>query len=171
MTTLSNNIQRLKDDKGYSIKFIADQCGVSPAAASQWMQKKNPYVPSIDSLLTLAGLFQVTIEDLVTNPKCKSGDVITPVLNFIIVEHIFKLVEPDSVLRYAFDEAAPKKKAYMFGLMYSLFEETGIAKVTIADVLETMSMNQDAASAKPAKRKNSKGTIQRNSASPSRKKS
>ena len=143
MTVLSNNIQRLRVERGLTIKYIADQCEVSPAAASQWMQKKNPYTPSIDSLLTLAGIFQTTIEDLVTNPRCKSGEVVSPALNFMIVEHVFKLIEPDSVLSYAFAEASPKKKAYLFGLMYSLLEDAGIAEVSIRDVLELMGIETD----------------------------
>lgn len=162
MTTLSNNIQRLKGEMGISIKYIADKCGVSPAAASQWMQKKNPYTPSLDSLITLAGLFQTTIEELATNPKCKMGEVVSPLLNFLIVEHIFELVEADSTLSYAYHNASPRKRAYMFGLIYSLLEDSGINGVTTADIFELMQINQDSDSGRTTKNKTANRTVKRN---------
>lgn len=58
-----NQIKTLRKEKGYSVKDIQDVFGFEyPQAVYAWEQGKN--VPTIDNLLVLSKVFEVSIEDL-----------------------------------------------------------------------------------------------------------
>lgn len=56
-------IKSLMDGRGINQKELAEILGISPAAVSQW---KECYTMSVETLFTLSKLFQVSVEELVT---------------------------------------------------------------------------------------------------------
>ena len=59
-----------------------------------------------EALLVLAGLFQTTIEELMTNPRAKSGEIVSPMLNNIFLAKVLNLLEEDNNLTYAYKNAS-----------------------------------------------------------------
>ena len=57
-----NNIERLRTEYGISYKDIQYACGVSFQAVYKWMRGVN--LPSIDHLVILADMLDVTVDDL-----------------------------------------------------------------------------------------------------------
>lgn len=56
------NIDRLRTESGITCYEIQYACGVSFQAVYKWMRGKN--LPSIDHLVILADMFDVTVDDL-----------------------------------------------------------------------------------------------------------
>ena len=57
------NIERLRKEKGFSVKDIASFMGfVEPQAVYKWQQGKA--LPSLDNMFALSILFQVSIEEI-----------------------------------------------------------------------------------------------------------
>lgn len=63
---IRDNINTLCREQKCKKKTIAKLCQVSETLVSKWTAKKNPVLPSVDMLLTIASYFQVDIQRLVT---------------------------------------------------------------------------------------------------------
>lgn len=135
MTILSKNLQRLFKENKLTKAFISRQCDSSPASVHQWLMNKDPIVPKPSRLLTLACLLDTTIEELMTNPRCKSGEIVTPKLNIVFLEKTLKILASSKTIAYAYEYASLKKQAYMFRLIYSLCEDLGAEQITEDDLL------------------------------------
>jgi len=135
MTILSKNLQRLFKENEFSKACVARQCDSSPASVHQWLTGKSPIVPKPSRLLTLACLLDTTIEELMTNPRCKSGEIVTPKLNILFLEKTLKILASSKTIAYAYDHASHRKQAYMFRLIYSLCEDLGAEEITEDDLL------------------------------------
>lgn len=57
-----NNIDRLREEYDLSYRDIQNACGVSFQAVYKWLRGAN--LPSIDNLVILADMLDVTIDDL-----------------------------------------------------------------------------------------------------------
>ena len=56
-------IKSLMDERGINQKELAEILGISPAAVSQW---KECSMMSVETLFALSKLFQVTVDELVS---------------------------------------------------------------------------------------------------------
>lgn len=56
------NIRKRAQEAGMTMKDVADICGVTPQAASKW---GRTYMPTIDALVVMAHVWDVSIEDII----------------------------------------------------------------------------------------------------------
>lgn len=65
--TFGQRISKLRKEKGFTQSELADKVGVSAQAVSKW--ENDQATPDIDMLLTLAVLFEVTLDELLGKEK------------------------------------------------------------------------------------------------------
>lgn len=63
MAKTGDNIRRLRIASGLSVHDLCDILGVTPQAISKWQLGTS--VPAIDSLVILAAMFNVHIDDII----------------------------------------------------------------------------------------------------------
>lgn len=80
--SLGENINRLRTAKNMSQGDLAEALDVSRQSISKW--ETDTSVPELDKLVKLAGLFGVTLDELVTGEKPKTPEV--PETKTIIIE-------------------------------------------------------------------------------------
>ncbi len=80
LTATGNKIKEIRKNKGFSVRDIQDVFNFEyPQAVYAWEQGKN--VPSIDNLLVLSRLFEVSMEELIVTRiveveiKCSSDKI------------------------------------------------------------------------------------------------
>ncbi len=66
---LSENLKRLREEKGLTQSELADELSVTPQSVSRW--EKGLAYPDIEKLPQLSKLFDVTIDELMGNGKSK----------------------------------------------------------------------------------------------------
>lgn len=123
MTILSTNIRRMRKLYKFSQDSLGFECGVSGAAVSQWESKTRPTVPDINHLLTMAGLFKVTVEQLVYSAGAEANETLSTYISNNTLEKVFLLLQQNPSVDRALSQAHIKRKTYMFGLLYSLCED------------------------------------------------
>ncbi len=123
MTTLSNNIRRMRKLYGFTQDTLGFECGISGAAVSQWEAAGNPTMPDLNHLLTMAGLFKVTIEQLVYADGVEPNETLSTYINNNTLEKVFLLLAQNPTIDSALTQAHIKRKTYLFGLLYSLCED------------------------------------------------
>jgi len=123
MTTLSNNIRRMRKLYSFTQETLGFECGVSGAAVSQWEAAKKPTIPDIEHLLTMSGLFKVTVEQLVHSSDPEQHETLSHYINNTTLEKVFLLLAQNPVIDKALTKANIKRKTYMFGLLYTLCED------------------------------------------------
>ena len=62
-TEIGKNIQRLRKEKGYTQKDLAELLQVSAQAISKWENGQS--LPSIDHLLVLSRLFHIRVDQII----------------------------------------------------------------------------------------------------------
>ena len=62
----------LRNQKGWTQQQLADLLGVTNKTVSKW--ERNEGYPSIDTLLSLSKLFNVTVDELLNGGSCGSKD-------------------------------------------------------------------------------------------------
>lgn len=65
------NICTLIDMSGMSVREIADRMGVIPQAVYRW--KKGITSPTVDNLVVLSGLLNVSLDDLIATKELSEG--------------------------------------------------------------------------------------------------
>ena len=60
---LSENLQLLRKENGWSQEELAEKCQVSRQAIAKWESGES--VPTIEKLIYLAGLYEVSLDELV----------------------------------------------------------------------------------------------------------
>ncbi len=60
MTNISERIQQLRKQKGYSQEDLADKLGVSRQAVSKWESRQS--TPDIDKIIALSDLFNISTD-------------------------------------------------------------------------------------------------------------
>ena len=156
MTTLSNNLKRLREHRGFTKEFVAKYCNTTHAAVSQWESDATAYVPKIDKLIALAGLYKTTVEEMYENPDLVPGEIISPVLDSVILEKVFLSLDKSETISYAFTQASVKRRAYFFTLLYSLCEEIDSNYLDETEVTALMDIKNE-----PKKTKTVKGAGRR----------
>jgi len=132
MTTLSNNIQRLRKAAGLTQAKLGQLCGgLSGPAVSMWESDDNPTLPKHEALIQLAALFKLTVDELLSDPDAKPGGTVLLTLDNKTLEKVFEAIDELDELNYTFTKASLKEKAYTFGLLYSLFIDMGEHELTI----------------------------------------
>lgn len=63
MARTGDNIKRLRIAAGLTVNNLCDILGVSPQAVSKWQLGAS--VPAVDTLVVLAALFGVRIDDII----------------------------------------------------------------------------------------------------------
>lgn len=63
MNNLGNRLKELREEKNLSQRALAKELGISQAAIARW--EANLQTPSIDTAISLAMYFKVTIDYLV----------------------------------------------------------------------------------------------------------
>jgi transcriptional regulator with XRE-family HTH domain len=61
--TLGQSIQKAREDKGYSVKFLSMESGVAATTIRQW--EKDEYVPTITLLCCVADALGISLDKLV----------------------------------------------------------------------------------------------------------
>lgn len=156
MSILKKNLKRLREENNLKISYVAGMFNISPSAVSQWEYLEKGTKPSVETLIVLANLYKTTVEEITTNPKCKSGEILSDKLDLAKLTNIFKLLEKNKSINYAVERAVPSKKAYIFGILFALIEQlddVDINEVAIDIIGERMNKNEQ-------KNKNKK-TVQR----------
>ena len=74
--SLGTNISRLRGAKNLSQGDLADALGVSRQSDSKW--ETDASVPELDKLVKLAGLFGVTLDELVTGETSPEPSPVPP---------------------------------------------------------------------------------------------
>lgn len=156
MTILSKNLKRLREHRNLSKEFVAQYCKTSQPAVTQWESEAQGYVPKIDKLLALAGLYKTTIEEMYSNPELVPGEIVSPVLDSKILEKVFRTLDKGENISYAFGKARVKRRAYFFTLLYSLCEEIETNYLDETEVTALMDLKND-----PKKSKTVKSTRKR----------
>lgn len=69
---ISNNLRRLREERGIKQKFIAEQLGIS---ANYYSQIENGHrTPQVEHLLKLRNIFNVKLDDIFFNDKIAKRD-------------------------------------------------------------------------------------------------
>jgi len=123
MTTLSNNIRSMRKLSGLTQDVLGKACGVSGSAVSQWEANDNPTMPEIDHLLTMSGLFKITVEQLVHADDLENCQTLSASLDNEVLEKVFHLLSVNPSVDNALLKANIKRKTYMFGLLYAICED------------------------------------------------
>ena len=123
MTKLSNNIRTLRKKNKMTQDFLGSACSVSGAAVSQWEAKTDPTEPETNHLLTMGGLFKVTVEQLVYSDDVENCTTMSTELDNNTLEKVFNLLHQNTLIDKTFSKANIKRKTYMFGLLYALCED------------------------------------------------
>jgi repressor LexA len=76
-----NRIKELRTKKGMSQAELAKRCSVHQTAVSQWENGRT--YPDTESLIRLAGVFNVSIDELMSDESNTAGKVRIPVLGYI----------------------------------------------------------------------------------------
>lgn len=64
MTATGKNIARIRKQSGFTVKDVQDILGFStPQAIYKW--QRGTALPTIDNLVALAAIFNVTVDDLI----------------------------------------------------------------------------------------------------------
>ena len=153
MTIISKNLKRLFKEHELSFAEVGRQCNTSASSVTQWIQPIKPIIPRPDKLLIIAGLLHTTIEELMTNPRCKSGEVVSSKLDIRILEKTIGTFANNELLAYAYDNANIKQRAYMFNLLYSLCETTGSKEIDSAELLSMTDLPNGKQNDKKSKKK------------------
>lgn len=157
MTILSNNLKKLREHRKLPKEFIARYCGVTPAAVAQWeLETGKSYVPKIDKLMTLAGLYKTTVDEMYNNKNLIPGEIVNPMLDNKILEKVFRTLDKSETLSYAYAQANIKRRAYLFTLLYSLCEEITSNYLDETEVTALMGIENE-----PKKAKTTTGTRKR----------
>lgn len=82
--TLGENITRLRAARGLSQGTLAEALDVSRQSVSKW--ETDASVPELDKLMKLAGLFGVTLDELVTGEAPAAASAPEPEPRVIVVE-------------------------------------------------------------------------------------
>ena len=63
--TTKKKIKELANANGYSVADISRATGLSTQAVYAWYSHNTKQMPAIDNLVILAGLFRVSLDDLI----------------------------------------------------------------------------------------------------------
>ena len=143
MTILSNNLKRLREHQNFSKEFLARYCKTTSAAVAQWENTATAYVPKVDKLMALAGLYKTTIEEMYTNPLLVPGEIVSPILDNSILIKVFSTLDNSQIISYAFNRAGVKRRAYFFTLLYSLCKEITTDYLDETEVTAYMDIKRD----------------------------
>ncbi len=143
MTTLANNLKRLREHHNFSKEHIARHCSATAAAVAQWENLSTAYVPKVDKLLTLALLYKTTVEELYTNSKIVPGEIVSPILDNMNLIKVFATLEKSETISYAFNRASVKRRAYLFTLLYSLCKDIDTDYLDETEVTVYMDIKND----------------------------
>ena len=125
LTTLAKNIKNLRKANNFTQETLGTECGVSGSAVSQW-ESSSPTQPEVDHLLTMAGLFKVTVEQLVLSDDLEPASTLSSELNNQTLEKVFILLDRHPAIDKLLSTSNTKKRTYMFGLVYALCEDMDI---------------------------------------------
>lgn len=156
MTILSTNLRRLREHRNFSKEFIARYCKASQPAVTQWENEAQSYVPKLDKLISLAGLYKTTLDEMCRNPNLVPGEVVSPVLDNVTLEKFFRTMDNSKIISYAFNQASVKRRAYLFILLYSLCEEIESNYLDETEVTALMDIKNE-----PKKRKTAQSSRKR----------
>lgn len=90
---LAENLQELRKEKRLSQEYLAEKCQVSRQAIAKWESGES--VPTIDKLVYLADLYEVTLDELVGRTTYDKYSRVKEYLNEFAAKDIPKDVEDD----------------------------------------------------------------------------
>ena len=76
---LANNLRRLRTENNYTQEQISEKLNISRQAYSNYETGKR--IPDIDMLIRIADIYEVTLEQLLTQ-TCTSTGILNEVWNF-----------------------------------------------------------------------------------------
>ena len=158
MTTLANNLKRLREHHNFSKEHISRLCHTTAAAVAQWENLSTAYVPKVDKLLTLALLYKTTVEELYTNSKIVPGEIVSPILDNMVLIKVFATLEKSEMISYAFNRASVKRRAYFFTLLYSLCKEIDTDYLDETEVIDYMDIKNASKKTKASNRVSKRNT-------------
>lgn len=124
MTILAKNLKKLREHRKLTKEFVASFCGTSQSAVSQWeLDGDRAYIPRLDKLMALAGLYKTTVDEMYNNPNLEPCDLLSAGLDSNVLEKVFLTIDNAETLSYAYEKASVKRRVYLFTLLYSLCEE------------------------------------------------
>ena len=134
MSILSKNLARLFDEEQLTTTKVSQRLTemghkISRPGVSSWLPSKNKNkritAPDHEKLLALAGMFGTSVEQILTNPDCHAGDLMSSVWpDLYFLEKTITMLEKDKTLHYAYKKASFQEKAHIVALLYSLLGET-----------------------------------------------
>lgn len=90
---LAENIQKFRKEKRFSQEYLAEKCKVSRQAIAKWESGES--TPTIDKLVFLADLYEVTLDELVGRATFDKYSRVKEYLNEFAAKDIPKDVEDD----------------------------------------------------------------------------
>ena len=74
---ISENLKKLREEKGLTQSELAEELSVTPQSVSRW--EKGLAYPDIEKLPQLSKLFEVSIDELLGNEKTRSETAISKI--------------------------------------------------------------------------------------------
>ena len=90
---IAENLQGLRKEKRLSQEYLAEKCQVSRQAIAKWESGES--IPTIDKLVYLADLYEVTLDELVGRTTYDKYSRVKEYLNEFAAKDIPKDVEDD----------------------------------------------------------------------------
>ena len=122
--TIGNRIRALRQEKGYTQEYIAEQLGVSRQAVSKWEQDQSS--PDTNNLIALSALLDASIEYIATGNSAKEQRIDINTLRQIAMEQIKEehlKNRYDAIARWSFILFFCWFGIWAFGLLTGIFDE------------------------------------------------
>lgn len=126
MTLLAINIRGFRKRKKITQDQLANHCGVSSAAVSQWESRKNPTTPELNTMLTMARLFGTTIEHMMESENIEIGHEASEELSTRLLTRVFVTLTQTEGLIEFFDDSDLTRKTNLFKALYTLYSGMAI---------------------------------------------
>jgi len=123
VTLLSTNIKALRKKKKITQDQLANRCGVSSAAVSQWESQALSTSPDIHKLLKLSRLFNVTVEQMMCAENVLVCSARNAEVSDRVLEKVFAALSQNKTIEKIFYEGDEVRKSRYFKLFYTLLHD------------------------------------------------
>lgn len=126
MTLLAINIRKLRKKHKITQDQLANHCGVSGAAVSQWESKTTPTIPDVVNLLLISRLLDSSVEQLMyaNNIESDSGD--DHELDTRLLIRIFAAIDQTKEMKECFFSGSVIRQAHLFKAFYTSYKDLAL---------------------------------------------